>query len=56
MKASQVNKASQLVLAFVPWGDVFEDSYGSIGVSFDKFCNGVTGSLLVKPTPRTIHR
>ena len=32
MKVSQV-KASQLVLAFVPWGDVFEDLYGSIGVS-----------------------
>jgi len=44
MKVSQVNKASQPVLAFVPWGDVFEDFYGTIDVSFDKYCNEFTGS------------
>jgi glycosyltransferase involved in cell wall biosynthesis len=31
-------------LAFVPWGDVFEDFYGSIGVSIDDYCASFTGS------------
>jgi glycosyltransferase involved in cell wall biosynthesis len=44
MKVNQINEASQPVVAFVPWGDVFEDFYGSIGVSFDKYCNEFTGS------------
>ena len=44
MKVDQVHNASQPTLAFVPWGDVFEDFYGSIGVSFDNYCNEFTGS------------
>jgi len=44
MKVNQINKASQPVVAFVPWGDVFEDFYGTIGVSFNKYCDEFTGS------------
>src|SRR5262245_30287871 len=44
MRDRETNRASQPVLAFVPWGDVFEDFYGSIGVSFEEYCNEFTGS------------
>ena len=45
MKAAQADDAVEArTLALVPWGDVFEDFYGSIGVSFDKYCSEFTGS------------
>jgi glycosyltransferase involved in cell wall biosynthesis len=45
MTVTQLHNVSQpTTLAFVPWGDVFEDFYGSIGVSFEKYCCEFTGS------------
>jgi glycosyltransferase involved in cell wall biosynthesis len=35
---------SRPTLAFIAWGDVFEDYFGSIGVSFDRYCTEFTGS------------
>lgn len=37
-------RTPQPTLAFVPWGDVFEDFYGSIGVSLDRYCDEFAGS------------
>jgi len=36
--------SSQPSIAFIPWGDVFEDFYGSIGISFEQYCNEFAGS------------
>ncbi len=33
-------------IALFPWGDVWEDFFGSIGVSFESFCNELTGGWL----------
>jgi glycosyltransferase involved in cell wall biosynthesis len=35
-------------IAIVPWGDLWEDFYGSIGVPFDEFCNEFSGSWSFK--------
>jgi glycosyltransferase involved in cell wall biosynthesis len=39
-----LEKGPQPTVAFVPWGDVFEDFFGTIGVSLDDYCNEFTGS------------
>jgi glycosyltransferase involved in cell wall biosynthesis len=39
---------SRSTLAFIAWGDVFEDFFGSIGVSFDKYCSEFTGSWHIR--------
>jgi glycosyltransferase involved in cell wall biosynthesis len=47
MRADRANntfEGSFPTVAFVPWGDVFEEFYDSIGVSLDKYCNEFTGS------------
>lgn len=50
---SKINKSlnsiylsPQPTIALLNWGDVWEDFFGSIGVSFDSFCNEFTGSWL----------
>jgi glycosyltransferase involved in cell wall biosynthesis len=35
-------------LAFLPWGDVFEDFYASIGINFDDYCEEFTGSWHIR--------
>lgn len=35
-----------LTVALLPWGDVIEDFLDSIGVSFESFCNDMTGGWL----------
>jgi glycosyltransferase involved in cell wall biosynthesis len=39
---------SSHTLAFLPWGDVFEDFYASIGVNFDTYCKEFTGSWHIR--------
>jgi glycosyltransferase involved in cell wall biosynthesis len=34
---------SEPTIALLPWGDVWEDFYDSIGISFESFCNELTG-------------
>src|ERR1700687_4739505 len=43
-----VDTRSRPTLAFIAWGDVFEDYFGSIGVSFDKYCREFTGSWHIR--------
>lgn len=35
---------SQIVVGLFPWGDVWEDFYATLGVSFEEFCETFTGS------------
>jgi glycosyltransferase involved in cell wall biosynthesis len=48
--------SSRRTLAFIPWGDVFEDFYGTIDVSFDKYCSEFTGSWHVRLIESLKHR
>jgi glycosyltransferase involved in cell wall biosynthesis len=32
------------VVGLLPWGDVWEDFYGTLGISFEQFCETFTGS------------
>ncbi len=41
-----MNHQSQLVVAVLPWGDLIEDFLDSINVSFESFCNEMTGGWL----------
>jgi glycosyltransferase involved in cell wall biosynthesis len=41
-------ESSNRTIAIVPWGDIWEDFYGSIGVSFEEFCNEFSGSWSFK--------
>lgn len=34
---------SMPTIALIPWGDTWEDWFDSVGVSFDAFCNDLTG-------------
>lgn len=38
--------SSEPTIAMLPWGDVWEDFYGSIGLSFEAFCQEMTGGWL----------
>jgi glycosyltransferase involved in cell wall biosynthesis len=35
-------------IAVIPWGDVWEDFYGTLGISFETFCHEFTGSWQFK--------
>lgn len=39
-----VNDRSDLTIALLPWGDLFEDHFDKLGVSFETFGNEFTGS------------
>ena len=39
---------SDRTLAYIPWGDVFEDFFGSIGITFDVYCREFTGSWHIR--------
>ena len=37
-------RSDRRVVGLFPWGDVWEDFYGTLGVSFEQFCESFTGS------------
>ncbi len=40
---SATKSRSQPTIALLPWGQLWEDFYDSIGISFESFCNELTG-------------
>lgn len=42
-KTHSDNKQQELTVALLPWGHAWEDFHDSIGVSFESFCNEMTG-------------
>jgi glycosyltransferase involved in cell wall biosynthesis len=43
IEPSNTKSRSQPTIALLPWGQLWEDFYDSIGISFDSFCNELTG-------------
>jgi len=41
-----MNSSTQSTIALLHWGDLIEDFLDSIGVSFEKFCNEMTGGWM----------
>ncbi|HEY9652022.1 MAG TPA: glycosyltransferase family 4 protein, partial [Coleofasciculaceae cyanobacterium] len=42
-RSSRKEDPSQPTIALLPWGQLWEDFYDSIGISFESFCNELTG-------------
>ena len=41
-----MNSSPQTSIALLHWGDLIEDFLDSIGVSFERFCNEMTGGWM----------